>query len=114
MATTSKPTFTWFPEYDAQLSEEPKINVTKFGDGYEQRVLSGINTNPQKWTLQFTMSRADTNDILTFLRARNGIQAFYWTSPLNETITVVCRSWKTGTKQGHIVMNVDFEQVFEQ
>lgn len=112
MATNRK-TFTWLPEFESQLSEEPKVNVTKFGDGYEQRVAVGINNRAQKWTLQFTMADPDLADIVTFIRARNGLESFYWTTPMGDSITVVCRSWKSTRKQGHYVLNVEFEQVFE-
>lgn len=109
----SKQTFTWFPEFESQLSQTPKVTVTKFGDGYEQRTPMGMNNNPEKWTLQFTLGGSDLRDVLSFINARAGVEGFYWTSPLGVTHTYVCRDWKTTFKQGHHVMNFDFEQVFE-
>ena len=109
----SKPTFTWLPEYESSMDQEPKVNATKFGDGYEQRAAAGINNNPQKWTLQFSTSNAASQDALSFVRARNAIEAFTWTSPLQETGTYVCRSWKLNRKQGVNVLQMTFEQVFE-
>jgi len=106
-------TFTWQPEYGAQLSEEPKVNVTKFGDGYEVRAPEGINSNLQKWNLQFTASSASTPAILTFLRARNAVEAFNWTTPLNEEKVFVARKWKLTRREGHQVLSVDFEEVPE-
>jgi phage-related protein len=109
----SKPIFTWFPEFESSLDQSPNVNVTKFGDGYEQRAAAGINNNPQKWTLQFSVSSTATQDALAFIRARNALESFTWTNPLNETGTYVCRSWKMNRKQGVNVLQMTFEQVFE-
>jgi len=109
----SKPTFTWLPEYESSLDQAPTVNVTKFGDGYEQRTAQGINNDPQKWTLQLSVSNAGTQDALAFIRARNAVEAFIWTNPLQETGTYVCRSWKLNRKQGVNVLQLTFEQVFE-
>ena len=110
----SKPIFTWLPEYESSMDQAPSVNVTKFGDGYEQRTATGMNNNPQKWTLQFSVSNAVTQDALAFVRARNAQEAFTWTNPLQETGTYVCRSWKLNRKQGVNVLQFTFEQVFEE
>ena len=43
-----------------QLDNEPRVRAVKFGDGYEQRIASGINNDPQKWSFAFT-SRGNAN-----------------------------------------------------
>lgn len=106
-------TFTWMPEFEASLQEKPRVNVTKFGDGYEQRTPQGINNNPQKWSLQFSSSNASFPEILAFLRTHNGATAFDWTNPLEEEGVYVCREWKLSRKMGVNVITMDFEQVFE-
>lgn len=109
----ARETFNWQPSYDSQMSQEPLVTVTKFGDGYELRVPDGINNNPQKWSLEFVRSSANYPDVLAFIQARNGSQSFYWTTPFGETKIFVCRSWRVSRKQGHHVITLDFEQVFE-
>lgn len=109
----SKPIFTWLPEYESSMDQTPTVNVTKFGDGYEQRSAQGINNNPQKWTVQFSVSSTGAQDALSFVRARNAVEAFTWKNPLGETGTYVCRSWKLNRKQGVNVLQFTFEQVFE-
>lgn len=47
-------TFTYIPDFGASKKLNPKINSIKFGDGYEQRASSGLNTNPQIWNLSFS------------------------------------------------------------
>lgn len=109
----TRPTFTWNPEYEATLDEEPTVTVTKFGDGYEVRNVSGINTTAQKWKLTFSQGNASFPDVLTFVRTQGASQSFYWTNPLGETKVFVCRKWQLSRKQGHNVMTLDFDQVFE-
>lgn len=106
-------TFTWLPEWESQLDQEPKVTVTKFGDGYEQRVPQGINIAAEKWQLTFSESIGNFSEVLTFLRARNGVESFYWTTPLNEQRIFVCRKWTLRRKMGVNVITADFEEVFE-
>lgn len=109
----ARQTFTWYPEFEAKLAQEPKVNVTKFGDGYEQRTPTGINNNPETWSVQFTASSASYPSVLAFIQARGGVESFYWTTPFNQTNIFVCRKWDLTRKQGHLVMTMSFEQVYE-
>lgn len=109
----TRPIFTWHPEFESSLDQEPKVNVTKFGDGYEQRSAQGINNNPQKWSLQFTASNQAAQDALNFVQARNAVESFTWTNPMEQTGVYVCRSWKMQRKQGVNILQLTFEQVFE-
>ena len=109
-------TFTWNPEYGASVEKKPNVRAIKFGDGYEQRSKDGINNDPAKWSLQFNMrDDVETAAIMTFLNARAGYEAFYWTPPNESTqIHVVCRTWnKTLNKFNLNSISATFEQVFE-
>lgn len=108
-------TFTYTPDYGAQVSVKPRVRVAQFGDGYEQRIADGINTRPQVWSLQFN-NRTDTEagNITTFLEARNGVEAFDWTPPGGSAIKVVCREWsKTVARYNLNSVSATFQQVFE-
>lgn len=109
----ARQTFSWQPNFESKLSQEPKISVTKFGDGYEQRTPNGINNNPEVWSVEFTRSSASYPDVLTFIQARGGVESFYWTTPFQQTKVFVCRKWSIVRKEGHTVLTMDFEQVFE-
>lgn len=109
----TRPTFTWHPEFESSLDQEPQVNVTKFGDGYEQRSAKGINNNPQKWNLQFSASSQGAQEALNFLKARGAVESFTWQNPFEETGVYVCRSWKIQRKQGVNILQATFEQVFE-
>jgi len=41
---TIKPHFFWKPSYNLQVSNTPKVRSLRFGDGYEQRTVHGINS----------------------------------------------------------------------
>jgi phage-related protein len=107
-------TFTWFPDVDGDLSVKPLVEVTAFGDGYESRTAKGINTQKMVWTMVFTRARPEATAILTFVRARNAVEAFNWTNPLQELGVYVCREWKVKSMRGgNLQISLSFEQVFE-
>ena len=71
-----------FPPSSAHLTEKPRVVVTRFGDGYEQRSAFGLHTNPQSWSLTFANRRpAERDAIMGFLRAMGGVAAFDWQPP---------------------------------
>lgn len=112
MAST---TFTYTPDYNAQLTQKPRVLEARFGDGYTQRVGDGINIAPRIWTLTFnTRTDDEIAPILAFLQARNGIEAFNWTDPDGVTGVYVCREWRrTAVNKGINDLSTTFEQVFE-
>ena len=107
-------TFTWYPDVDEDHSVKPLVEVTAFGDGYESRVAKGINTQKMVWTMVFTRANPEGLAILTFIRARGGVEAFNWTNPLQELGVYVCREWKVKhMRGGNLQLSLTFEQVFE-
>lgn len=107
--------FTYTPDFGASKKLQPKIKAASFGDGYEQRAINGLNTNPQTWTLSFS-NRTDTEAeaIDAFLTARGGVQSFDWT-PYNEVAgKYVCKEWsKTLDGFNRNTIQATFQQVFE-
>ena len=108
-------TFTFTPSFTADLEEQPIIRRVKFGDGYEQRLSYGLNTQPKKWSLQF-LNRTDTerNNILTFLRTQGAAESFDWTDPNSYAGKWICAQWNTS----HVSCNFNnitatFEEKFE-
>lgn len=106
-------TFNWYPDTGSTLAQTPKVHVAKFGDGYESRTPSGLNSQPMNWSMTFTRSRTDMAPILGFLQSRKGAEAFDWVNPLNQSGVYVCREWKTSQNSGHVILSCSFEQVFE-
>jgi phage-related protein len=110
----TKPIFTWYPDEGASENIKPSVNVTKFGDGYEQRTAVGINNEVISWTLIFTGSNAQTTPIRDFLRARGALGSFQWTNPLNELGVYVCREFAMAKIASSIMqISVKFDRVYE-
>ena len=109
-------TFTFQPEYGAQVAQKPNVRLAKYGDGYEQRLAYGINTTPQNWSLQFSVREdSEANAIEAFLYARGGVENFDWTPPNGTTsLKFVCREWtRTLDRYNLNSISATFEQVFD-
>lgn len=108
-------TFTFTPSFTADLEEQPIIRRVKFGDGYEQRLSYGLNTQPKKWSLQF-LNRTDTerDNILTFLRTQGAAESFDWTDPNSYAGKWICEQWNTSQVSCNFNnITATFEEVFE-
>ena len=103
--------------YGAQKSSKPKMRMTQFGDGYEQRTTFGLNQNPKEWSLTWqNITEANADTIETFLDARAADGAsFDWTPPDTATsYKWVCQQWdKTIPYTGRATITATFRQVFE-
>lgn len=110
------PSFDWGESSALTLDETPRVTATGYGDGYEQRSADGINNLAQVWDLNFEeVDNAIAGEIVAYLRARNGVEAFDWT-PKWETvpIKVICKSWKRSPDgDGLSRISARFEQKFE-
>jgi phage-related protein len=99
-----------------QWQEAPRIRTAKFGDGYEQRTADGLNTRPRTLTLDWpNLGLSDKDTLLNFLRARNGIQAFWWLPPgETQTLKIKAPSWSVSRTSGpYWSVSVNFEEVFD-
>lgn len=99
----------------AQRSVKPNVTVTQFGDGYEARLASGINSTPKTWSVSFTNTSGMAKEILAFLEARGGVEAFTWVDPMGDTANYVCRQWSSSRQSitGVYQISATFEQVYE-
>ena len=59
-----------------------RLQTARFGDGYEQRVVDGINATIMQvqLTLEY-LTTAERDTVKTFLDARAGFESFYYTLP---------------------------------
>jgi phage-related protein len=57
-------------------------NVVSFGDGYEQRAISGINHIRESWEITFTsLSTTAKNSLEVLLNNAAGVDSIEWISP---------------------------------
>lgn len=77
------PTFSYTPHDSSPGAREvPRVRTAMFGDGYEQRSSAGIIDFDQFWDLTFdNEDLTSISAIKTFLRARRGVEPFWWTPP---------------------------------
>jgi phage-related protein len=109
-------TFTWTPSFNSPESSQPRVIKTELGDGYQQRIRMGLNSDPKTWDLQFNnRTDAERDQIRTFLEARAGAESFDWTTPWNQVGRKwVCEEWSIDpTNCNNNQIRAKFRQVFE-
>ncbi len=108
-------TFTWIPSIGASLTIRPTVKRVAFGDGYEQRLAFGLNTQPEVWSLEFrSRTSADAAAIDGFFRERGAVQPFVWTSPSGLTGKFTCEEWSRSVDEPNIeTVRATFKQVFD-
>ncbi|ATE60172.1 phage tail protein [Thauera sinica] len=105
-------TFNWTHDYGAALEIKPRTREAKFGDGYAQEVLDGLNARPRTWAMSFEYrDHAEADAILAFLAANH--LAFDWTDPDGVSGRWRCASWRS-TRPRPLAKTVTatFEEVF--
>lgn len=108
-------TFTYVPSFEATESSKPRVRRFQAGDGYEQRIRFGLNTDPKEWSLVF-LNRTDTerDNIVGFLEARGGAESFDWTPPKGTAGKFVCDEWQTRLLNcNNNTIQATFRQVYE-
>lgn len=113
----TRPVYIWVESASTGLDEEPRVRRTQFGDGYMQRQADGLNSLLQSWQIRHTEIDNDAADeIVAFLRARNGVEAFEYT-PLWETTArlYIATRWSRvqSDKPGYSDVTVTVQEVPE-
>jgi phage-related protein len=102
----------------------PKVLMADFGDGYNQRFADGINSNPENWQLRWgLLNQTQMTEVWSFLKARNGAEAFLWAAPGSPTAGVppvpipqkyICLNADRSTIDGLLwTITAEFKQVFD-
>ena len=83
------------PAYDLVKVSQPATRRVALGDGYETRLLFGLNQNLKSFQLTFNVSEAEADTIETFLDARaEDSESFDFTPPGEASSSkFVCDSW---------------------
>jgi len=106
-------TFSVEPTYGAQVKKAPKVRLSVFGDGYQQRVGDGINRTARVWTLNFVGDKSAIDAIDLFLATEDGITSFTWTPPTGAVGKWLCSEWNNAIiEYNHWTLNATFSEVF--
>lgn len=108
-------TFTWTPSFEATEASKPRVRKFQAGDGYEQRVRFGLNTDPKEWSLTFSeRDNTERDAILAFLEAQGGVQSFDWIPPRGDAGKYVCEEWQVTLRAYNFnTIQAKFREVFE-
>jgi len=104
------------PVYSASKTSQPKTHITRFNDGYEQRITFGLNQNPKQWALTFDVNNDDAAVIEAFLDARAADSTSFTWAPPDTTTTYkwVCETWAREMYEfERNKITATFRQVFE-
>jgi len=104
------------PTYGVKKRSKPNTKTVKLGDGYEHRLLFGLNQNPKIFNLTFEVSETDADTIETFLDARAVDSASFTFTPPGESSSsqFICESWnKSIPYLNRAKVEVTFREVFE-
>lgn len=108
-------TFTYTPSFEATESSKPRVRKFQAGDGYEQRVRFGLNTDPKEWTLTFSeRTNTERDAILAFFETNAAATSFDWTPPRGIAGKYVCEEWQLTMRAYNFnTIQATFRQVFE-
>lgn len=84
----------WRPTFPYGIKTEPRLQVSQFGDGYQQRIIDGLNAEKRTWSLQFNGRHSEIITAMdAYLTALRGSQ-FPFFDPVTKTIVqVFCDNW---------------------
>lgn len=90
----------WCPDTALESPRKWRLRVAKFGDGYEQRSLAGINALGREWKVTWSIRpRGMLEDMDAYLTA-TGAHSFVWLEPgFGEQVTVFCDEWSINWQQ---------------
>ena len=112
------------PSYTLDLDTTERMNEIKFGDGYSQRSLDGINTDALEFTAVFAnRSELVITAIYDFLKGvspynRNMTEYFYFLvpAPINEEMKFIVKDGKikvTNSQANSFTLTATFVRVFD-
>ena len=108
------------PDKGMNRTTIPRILSASFGDGYEQRLVDGINNIAQTFQVSFNNRTNDEiDDIIQYFDSLNGVTPFTFTIPDSNgggetAIKVVCDSYSQSFQYDQFYSaNATFRRVYE-
>ena len=109
------------PDKGIGRQSTPRVLVGKFGDGYEQRLVDGINSVEETFSVTFNnRTAAEIDDITGYFASLKGATSFTYTIPDDNAaggelaIKVVCQNYnQMYTHDGLYSVAATFKRVYE-
>jgi phage-related protein len=84
----------WIPDVPYTDKEEWRLKIAKFGDGYQQRTLDGINALDKSWSLSWTNRKSSiVKNMMDYLANRKAAAFTFLDPATQEEWTVFCDDW---------------------
>ena len=123
---TNITTATVRPDNDLARSSKPRVRTVRFGHGYEQRGVSGINNITETYRVNMkNREKTAADDIIKFFDDKAGITSFSFTVPDSnsstndsdgnpvKTIKVVCDNYSIQyANANHYNVSANFRRVY--
>ena len=82
------------PSWEVPGDYTMNIREVKFGDGYTQRMPSGLQNMDESWNLKWdNLSPDEALAITAFFEGLQGAYPFFWTPPNSTPRKFVCKKW---------------------
>lgn len=109
------------PDKTLTRDTTPNVLVQRFGDGYEQRAINGINNIKETYALSFrARTKAFIDDVSSFLDGTNGVTKFTFRFPdTNSTgnekaVKVVCEKYSVNYEyDDYYSLSLTLRRVYE-
>lgn len=108
------------PDKNLRKTSKPRTLKATFGDGYEQRLIDGINNINETFSVSFNnREKEEIDDIITFFDSKAGATAFNYTYPDSNnsgetTVKVVCEDYNLVFSQNDFYgCTATFRRVYE-
>ena len=106
------------PDFGSPTKYSPKFFLSKFSDGFEQRLTEGLNQNFRTLNLKFTnITETESDSLISFLnqRVENNNESFDYIPPNDVTGKFVVEGnyTKTINYANRANVRVIFREVFE-
>lgn len=98
----------------ATRSSTQRILSAKFGDGYEQRVLDGINTKVETFGVSFNNRSSSEINLISQFLDDGALTAFNFFIGSTSSIKVICKNYNISYSQDTVYsLSAQFERVYE-
>ena len=111
------------PDKTMARTSSPNVIRARFGDGYEQRTVDGINAIKEEYSVSFKNRTNDfIDDVVAFLDTKEGVTSFTFTLPDSNNTTrtgekdikVVCENYSTTyTYDNFYTLTATLRRVYE-
>ena len=85
----------WIPDIPITTEREWRLRIAQFGDGYQQRMLDGINALDLRWSLSFENKTSDVLLAMDAYLQEQEASSFPFRDPVSGILyNVFCDAWQ--------------------